>query len=277
MSKLVMRLLGGYQVELDGSQVSSFRSDKVRALLAYLAVEADRPHRRETLAGLLWPDRPETVANSNFRQTLSRLRQALRDRTPPFFLFVTPSDVQFNAASDHALDVAELEAFARSPARFTQLLPESLCADFLAGFAVPDSETFEAWVLTQQEHYHQLALNILDAQSAFFEGSGDYEKAIAAARLQIRIEPWLEEAHRRCMRALALAGRADEALHQYELCCRALQAELEVEPSAETQALYADIRAGKLAVLSRSSPLLRVSASPRRRVSPSPRPVCGAC
>ena len=27
----------------------------VKALLVYLAVEADRPHRREALAGLLWP------------------------------------------------------------------------------------------------------------------------------------------------------------------------------------------------------------------------------
>jgi DNA-binding SARP family transcriptional activator len=112
MPKLVVRLLGGYRVELDGEPVTNFRSDKVRALLVYLAVEADRPHRRETLAGLLWPDQPDTDANSNFRQTL-------RDRTPPFFLFVTPSDVQFNAVSDHTLDVAELEAFARSPSHFT--------------------------------------------------------------------------------------------------------------------------------------------------------------
>ena len=37
--------------------------------------------------------------------------------------------------------------------------------------------------------------------------SGPYVfTAVAAARLQLRVEPWLEEAHQRCMRNLALAG-----------------------------------------------------------------------
>ena len=255
MTKLVVRLLGGYRVELDGEAIYGFEMDKARALLAYLVVEAGRPHRRETLASLLWPDRPDTVARANLRQALSCVRRALSDREPPLFLFVTPTDVQFNTASDTMLDVAELEAFAHpsasSPARRRQLLPEAFCADFLAGFAVPDSEAFQAWVLSKQEHYHRLALEILDAQNATFEGIGDYEQAAAAARLQLQLEPWLEEAHRRCMRGLALAGRRDEALHQYELCRRALETELGVEPAAGTQALYADIRAGRFVTAER--------------------------
>ena len=122
------------------------------------------------------------------------------------------------------------------------MLPDALCADFLAGFSVPDSEVFESWVLSKQEQCHRLVIEILDAQNATFEGSGDYEQAAAAARLQLQLEPWLEEAHRRLMRGLALAGRRDEALHQYEACCRSLAAELGVEPSESTQSLYADIR-----------------------------------
>src|SRR5512137_3036106 len=97
MTRLVVRLLGGYRVELDGEAVYDFRTDKARALLAYLVVEADRPHRRETLAGLLWPDRPDKAARANLRQALCFLRQALRDvdHEPPVFVFVTSMDVQF--------------------------------------------------------------------------------------------------------------------------------------------------------------------------------------
>ena len=58
MTLLSVRTLGPFQVLLDGEPVTGFDSDKVRALLAYLALEADRPHRREKLAGLLWPDYP---------------------------------------------------------------------------------------------------------------------------------------------------------------------------------------------------------------------------
>ena len=58
MPRLVVRFLGGYRVELDGEPVYGFETDKARALLAYLMVEADRPHRRETLAAFSGPTGP---------------------------------------------------------------------------------------------------------------------------------------------------------------------------------------------------------------------------
>ena len=61
MARLSLSLLGPFQVTLDREPVTSLESNKVRALLAYLAVEADRPHRRQSLVGLLWPDRPEAA------------------------------------------------------------------------------------------------------------------------------------------------------------------------------------------------------------------------
>ena len=80
MARLYVSLLGPFQVTLDGQPVMGYRSSKVRALLAYLAVEADRPHRREVLAGLLWPDWPDREALSSLRYALSNLRGAIGDR-----------------------------------------------------------------------------------------------------------------------------------------------------------------------------------------------------
>jgi DNA-binding SARP family transcriptional activator len=58
MARIAIRVLGPLQVTLDGESVGGFHSDKVRALLAYLCLKTERPHRREKLAGLLWPDLP---------------------------------------------------------------------------------------------------------------------------------------------------------------------------------------------------------------------------
>jgi DNA-binding SARP family transcriptional activator len=52
MSRLTLSLLGPPEFTLNGSPVTGFESNKVRALLAYLAVEADCPHHRLALAGL---------------------------------------------------------------------------------------------------------------------------------------------------------------------------------------------------------------------------------
>ena len=85
MAHLSISCLGGFQVTLDAWPVTDNKSNKVRALLAYLAVEAERSHRREVLAGLLWPDWPNRSALSNLRYALSNLRRVIGDRTaePP--------------------------------------------------------------------------------------------------------------------------------------------------------------------------------------------------
>ena len=77
MARLSIYLLGPLRVFLEGQPVAGFESDKVRALLAYLAAEPGRPHRREALAGLLWPDRSEKSARACLRSALTNLRQVI--------------------------------------------------------------------------------------------------------------------------------------------------------------------------------------------------------
>jgi hypothetical protein len=84
VARLSIRLLGSFQVTLDGEAAVGFRSDKVRALLAYLCVELEAPHRREKLAGLLWPEWPERAARTNLRQVIGdRTSSGDRTTTPP--------------------------------------------------------------------------------------------------------------------------------------------------------------------------------------------------
>ncbi|MEJ2750953.1 MAG: winged helix-turn-helix domain-containing protein, partial [Anaerolineae bacterium] len=120
MTDLSIRLLGPFQVELAGEPVTGFSSDKVRALLAYLATEADQPHRRDKLAGLLWPDSPQKTARTNLRRVLADLRKAIGDhQAHPPYLLITRQTIQFNSASNAWVDVA---AFASVAGPTTPLL-----------------------------------------------------------------------------------------------------------------------------------------------------------
>jgi len=116
MARLSISLLGSFRVLFDGRPVSGFGSDKVRALLAYLVVESDRAHRREVLAGLLWPRVTDGNALNILRYSLSNLRTVIEDRTAaPPFLLITHHTIQFNAASDCRLDVDDFRLVDSEP------------------------------------------------------------------------------------------------------------------------------------------------------------------
>src|SRR5690348_4610581 len=96
MTRLELRLLGTLHVTRRDGAAAHFQSDKVRALLAYLATEADRPHARASLAALLWPDQRDQAALRNLSQTLVRLRDALgHTDDQPAPLRVTAQSIQW--------------------------------------------------------------------------------------------------------------------------------------------------------------------------------------
>jgi DNA-binding SARP family transcriptional activator len=79
MSRIRLDSLGPWQATLGGHDVTCFGYDTVPALLTYLAIESSGAHRRETLAGIFWPDLPEAAVHHNSRQALAFLRRAIGD------------------------------------------------------------------------------------------------------------------------------------------------------------------------------------------------------
>jgi len=282
---LTLALLGPFQATLDGRPAEGLNSDRLRALLAYLAVESGREHPREQVASLLWPERTDQEALSALRNALSKLRGALGDRRSPGdcrapspFLLITRTSVQFNQASDHWLDTAEFERMASQDLTGLQRtlrvrdlsgLTEAVKlyrGPFLHGLSVADSPAFDEWMLFKGEEYRRGALSLLEQLTSLHIAHGESAEAVRWARRQLELEPYREEAHRQLMAALALEGERPAALAHYEACRRLLAEELGCEPDDQTQALYAQIRAGTLALS--MPPSLGASASPDRRELP---------
>ena len=98
-------------------------------MLAYLALEAGRPHPREALAALLWPDHPGHKAMQNLRQSLSRLQRAVQVAD---LLLLEQHTVWFNARANVSVDAV----------RFADLtIPEAadLAARRLASMGVEET------------------------------------------------------------------------------------------------------------------------------------------
>ncbi len=253
MSHLQIQLLGTFQVLQNGRSLTGFRTDKIRALLAYLAVESDRPHRRDKLAALFWPDMDDQKARYNLRLSLHRLRQTLGDDAET--VRVDRQSVQLDAGQTR-VDVVAFEQVitAVTTHDHPQLQTCTTCmtrletavsqynGDFLPGFFLTDDLPFAEWVTTRRERLHQDALQALDWLAVYHQLSDQMVRTIPYARRQLELEPWRESAHRQMMEALAATNQRAAALNQYETCCRILRDELGIEPDAETTALVKQIK-----------------------------------
>ena len=251
MSRLSIKLLGPFQATMEGEVVSGFDSDKVRALLAYLAVESDQPQRREKLAGLLWPDFPERSARTSLRRALTNLRKVIGDQSAdPPFLLITRQTIQFNRDSDHDLDVSLFKTYidgeAGHPPEITHL--EKAVAlfrgSFLDGFSIPDSSVFEEWALVTRETPQGQALRALHHLAGYYQEKGAYEQALQFAQRQLALDPYQEAAHQQVMWILALTGQRNEALAHYDAYRQLLENDLGVAPIEATQAMYARLLDG---------------------------------
>ena len=105
MARLELSFFGTFSASLDGQPITGFESGKVRALLAYLAMQPERAHTRGALTALLWPEQAEDSARANLRQALANLRRAIGDPGAPApFLLISREAIQFNPAADSWLD-----------------------------------------------------------------------------------------------------------------------------------------------------------------------------
>src|SRR4051794_37463623 len=177
MRHITIRLLGPFEVTIDGARVTTFAYAKVRALLAYLAVERRHPHPRAKLATLLWPDQSEQTARASLSQALTTLRNALDDkRTEQPLLLADSQRVQLDPDGAIDVDLAEFLGCLRAADAHTHRSWRTCpsCADrmqqvldvyrghFLADLSIPDSDVFEEWAGLQREYLQQRALSALE-------------------------------------------------------------------------------------------------------------------
>ncbi|MBN2148008.1 MAG: tetratricopeptide repeat protein [Anaerolineales bacterium] len=257
MSGLRIACLGNAAILLGDQALGGLGSDKARALLIYLAVEAQRVHRREHLAGLLWSDQAEDKALHSLRQALSNLRKALQDeaREVPYLL-VSADGIQMNPASEFWVDARAFQDGVRKALEHHQRCEQGGCLNirrlrqtinlyqgpFLDQFYLAGSPLFDEWATLQREHFSRQATEAFARMAEYHERRGEMTLAAQAAGRLAVIIPWEEAAHCEVMRLLALDGQWAAAQAQFAACRRYLSEQLGVDPAPETKEMYEAIR-----------------------------------
>lgn len=240
---LKLTFLGTPQLSIGGEVLTGRLSGKPLALFIYLAVTG-RPHARDVLADLLWSDLGNQQARNNLRYLLPDLRRVLGD-----YITITPQSISINHHSPYWLDVEMLRTALTPTDVSTPTLQAALDlyqGEFLAGFSVRNAPNFEAWLITQQEELHTLAVQGLYRLAQRYWQTQEYGAGLTATQRLLTLEPWHEAGHRLQMLLLVHTGQRAAALAQFALCQQTLATEFGVTPVDETVEIYKQIRNGCL-------------------------------
>ncbi|AHG88557.1 transcriptional activator domain-containing protein [Gemmatirosa kalamazoonensis] len=208
------------------------------ALFAYLVLKGpDRLTRRDSLLALFWPESADDAARHSLRQAVHGIRQALGSDV----IARRGNDAIGVGAGQVWCDAAEFER-AVSERRYEDALGLYGGA-LLDGFHVAGvAPELERWVDGERARLHGMALGCAHALTDDAERVGNLPLALHSARDTVRLAPLDERAFRRLMMLLHATGDRAGALRAYESFAARMAAELEAEPSAETQALADRVR-----------------------------------
>jgi len=198
MASLALHLLGSPRLELDGVPITLNRR-KVLALLVYLTL-TQRPHRRDHLAALFWPDYDQSSARSNLRRTLSTPNKTLDGD----WLHIDGEQVSLKRDDNFWLDVDQFHQHLTSCTAHGHS-GSQVCADCLEPLS-------QAAALYQDDLLTGFSLaETLEKLVRGHRAQGEFDPAIEFARRWLALDPLQEPAHRQLMRLLTLSSRIGRA------------------------------------------------------------------
>jgi DNA-binding SARP family transcriptional activator len=234
-----IRVLGAISVRADrtdGTQ-AVLTQPKRLALLLYLALaEPAALHARDRLLALLWPEADDRSARHALRNALHALRQALGDEA------IATRGESFVGLAFDALRCDALLLRAHLAAGRLDEAVALWAGDLAPGFHVSGAPEFERWLEERREEARRAVCAAAWRRARELEGAGPAE--VEALRRALRLAPGDEPGVRRLMRLLASGGDRAGALQAYDDLAAWFAREIGAAPSADTQRLAADLRAG---------------------------------
>jgi len=213
---LVIRLIGRPRIERDGEHIAGPRGNKSWALLARL-VRSSEPVSRQRLVDELFSGADDPFGALRWSLAELRRRTGLADafRGDP---------ISGELGDGTVIDVAGLTS---------GVIPDDIPeGEFLEGIEIGSSAGFEVWLLVERQRVAGELSSSLRQATLRALSCRDFLRAQTCAAAMVQRNPLDEGSHVLLVKALALSGDAEAALHQVEACEDVFRREVGVEPTA---------------------------------------------
>jgi len=224
---VALRLLGGFEIRLDGRQVATaWRSRRARELVQFLSLAPGLALPRDIVIDTLWPRLDAVAGGANLRKAAHHARHSigvanaveLQQDTVRLFpgAQITTDMCAFEAAADEALADGTASCARSAAALYTgELLPEA---------------RYESWADDDRRRLNEKYLELLRASENWGE--------------LVERDPSDEMACQHLMRFYLANGQRHRAITCYGRLRAALQHDIGLMPNAESQRLYAECLSG---------------------------------
>lgn len=215
-----IELLGRFRVLVDGREVGAWPSRRAAELVQLLALADGRQLLRDRVVEHLWPHLGAEAGAANLRKAAHHARQALGSSEGVVLrgggvALLPGHEVEIDAILfEQAADAAQGDAAACAAV-----------AGLYTGDLLPDAR-YEDWTQGRRDQLRGRLRDLLR--------SGAQWERLA------EVDPTDEGAHRALMAAALAEGNRHAAIRWYGRLRTALEHELGVRPSAETEALYGE-------------------------------------
>ncbi|HET6752932.1 MAG TPA: AAA family ATPase, partial [Jiangellaceae bacterium] len=227
-AKVEIRMLGGFEVLLDGSPVpvAGWPRPQAATLVKLLALAPGRRLHREQLVDRLWPDLTVAEAAPRLHKVAHYARRALgEDRTA---IILRNETVALLPAAEVVVDVDVFERVAEEALAGGTPSAAAAAAARYGGTLLPE-DLYETWAENRREHLRLRYLELLRL-------AGRWEDLLVE-------DPADEDAHVALMTQHVEAGDHRAALRQFERMDAALRRELGVGPGQRALAVRDEILA----------------------------------
>jgi LuxR family maltose regulon positive regulatory protein len=235
---LTIRAFGKASISIGGKPLtlSDWHTQSVRDLFFFFLIN-QKPLTREQVAEVIWLDidNPQKI-KLRFKNDIYRLRRAVGQDV------ITYEDVfySFNRALDFEYDVEAFESFL-ARAKSSENIEEQIslyqkAVDLVTGPFLDD--IYADWVMIERERLNQMYLGALLTLAELLFKQAQPERALAACQRAMAHDLANETAYALSMQIYHRMGDRSSVIRTYQACKNALQRNIGLPPSNETDELY---------------------------------------
>lgn len=247
---LTVRMLGGFELSLDGHPVREWHGRRALSIIQFLVLNRRHAVSRDALIDAIWPEIYLDRGRRRLHQGIYDLRSILRDADPGrSHIICGDGSYRLDPAMPVWVDAEEFDQLVSAAGhsqdenRIDEAFESCRAADGLyRGDFLSDAMGTD-WTATERDRLRARYVVLGNQLAELHTLRGEHHCAIAVLDRVLGTDPWNEDSARIKMRCYVEMGHSSLALGVFKSCERALARELGVRPCAETLRLYQEILA----------------------------------